>query len=53
MKRRDRKLGMNCDITRRDFLNGVNIAVAGSLYWWFVRRVGLAPGALPVAAARP
>lgn len=31
MKRRDRQLGMDCDITRRDFLNGVNIAVTGSL----------------------
>ncbi len=27
----DRKLGMDRDISRRDFLNGVNIAVAGSL----------------------
>ena len=27
----DRKLGMDRDITRRDFLSGVNIAVAGSL----------------------
>jgi len=31
MKRDDRELGMDCDITRRDFLNGVNIAVTGSL----------------------
>ncbi len=31
MKRHDRDLGMGCDITRRDFLNGVNIAVTGSL----------------------
>ncbi len=31
MKRHDRELGMDCDITRRDFLNGVNIAVTGSL----------------------
>jgi spermidine dehydrogenase len=30
-KRHDRELGMDCDITRRDFLNGVNIAVTGSL----------------------
>ena len=30
-KQRDRKLGMDRDITRRDFLNGVNIAIAGSL----------------------
>ena len=28
---RDRSLGMNRDITRRDFLNGVSIAVGGSL----------------------
>ena len=31
MKRRDRQLGMDREITRRDFLNGVNIAVTGSL----------------------
>ena len=31
MKTRDRKLGIDRDITRRDFLNGVNIAVTGSL----------------------
>ncbi len=31
MKRKDRQLGMDRDITRRDFLNGVNIAVTGSL----------------------
>jgi len=31
MKRKDRELGMDRDITRRDFLNGVNIAVTGSL----------------------
>ncbi|MCZ6644307.1 MAG: FAD-dependent oxidoreductase [Gammaproteobacteria bacterium] len=30
-KRNDRELGMDRDITRRDFLNGVNIAVAASL----------------------
>ena len=29
--RKGRKLGMDRDITRRDFLNGVNIAVSGSL----------------------
>ena len=28
---KDQKLGMDRDITRRDFLNGVNIAVSGSL----------------------
>ncbi len=31
MKRRDRQLGMGREITRRDFLSGVNIAVTGSL----------------------
>jgi len=31
MNKNDQKLGMNCDITRRDFLNGVNIAIAGSV----------------------
>ena len=31
MKRKDRELGMDRDITRRDFLSGVNIAVSGSL----------------------
>ncbi len=31
MKQHDCELGMDCDITRRDFLNGVNIAVTGSL----------------------
>ncbi len=31
MKQKDRQLGMDRDITRRDFLNGVNIAVTGSL----------------------
>ena len=31
MNRRDRELGMDRDITRRDFLSGVNIAVTGSL----------------------
>jgi spermidine dehydrogenase len=28
---RDRELGMGCPITRRDFLNGVSIAVGGSI----------------------
>ncbi len=31
MNRRDRELGMDREITRRDFLSGVNIAVSGSL----------------------
>ncbi|MDA0680982.1 MAG: NAD(P)/FAD-dependent oxidoreductase [Proteobacteria bacterium] len=31
MKRSDRQLGMHRDITRRDFLNGINVAVTGSL----------------------
>lgn len=28
---RDQQLGMNCSITRRDFLNGVSVAVGGSI----------------------
>ena len=32
MSRRDRQLGMGRDITRRDFLNGVSIAVTSSLF---------------------
>ena len=31
MKRKNRQLGMDRDITRRDFLNGTSIAVGGSL----------------------
>ncbi len=31
MKRKDRLLGMDRDITRRDFLNGTSSAVGGSL----------------------
>ncbi|MFQ5983473.1 MAG: NAD(P)-binding protein, partial [Woeseiaceae bacterium] len=31
MKREDRQLGMDRDISRRDFLNGVSIAIGGSL----------------------
>jgi spermidine dehydrogenase len=31
MNRRDRQLGMDRDITRRDFLNGVGLAVSGSI----------------------
>jgi spermidine dehydrogenase len=31
MNRRDRRLGMAADITRRDFLNGVSLAMAGTL----------------------
>lgn len=31
MKQRDKLLGMNSDITRRDFLNGVGVAVGASL----------------------
>ena len=30
MNRRDKKLGMDRDITRRDFLNGASIAISGS-----------------------
>ena len=31
MKQRDRQLGMDADITRRDFLNGVSVAIGASL----------------------
>ncbi len=31
MKRRNRQLGMDRDITRRDFLNGSSIALGGAL----------------------
>ncbi len=31
MKEEDRQLGMARDITRRDFLNGMNLAITGSL----------------------
>ena len=31
MTKKDRKLGMDRDITRRDFLNGASIAISGSL----------------------
>ena len=31
MKKSDKTLGMNCDITRRDFMNGVGVAVTGAL----------------------
>ena len=31
MKKNDRKIGMNSHISRRDFLNGANIAITGSL----------------------
>ena len=30
MNRRDKMLGMDRDITRRDFLNGASIAISGS-----------------------
>ena len=32
MNKTDRKLGMDKDISRRDFLNGVSIAVGASLF---------------------
>jgi spermidine dehydrogenase len=32
MNRNDKKLGMDRDITRRDFLNGASIAISGSLF---------------------
>jgi spermidine dehydrogenase len=31
VNKRDRKLGMECAITRRDFLNGVSVAIGGAL----------------------
>ena len=31
MKKRDRELGMNREITRRDFLSGSSIAIAGAV----------------------
>jgi spermidine dehydrogenase len=31
MKQHDRELGMNCDITRRDFLSGVSVAIGASI----------------------
>ena len=45
MKKRDRELGMDRGITRRDFINGVSAAAAGSL----VPGVGFAAGAYPPA----
>ena len=30
MKRSDRELGMDRDITRRDFISGVGVAITGS-----------------------
>ncbi len=32
MKTRDRRLGMSADISRRDFLNGVSVAIGASLW---------------------
>ncbi len=31
MKRQDRELGMDRDITRRDFLSGVSVAIGASI----------------------
>ena len=31
MKSRDRQLGMNANISRRDFLNGASLAIGASL----------------------
>ena len=45
MNRRDRELGMDRPITRRDFLQGVSIAVGGSL----LSRRSFAAGAYPPA----
>src|SRR5262245_31189815 len=44
MNRRDRNLGMDRSITRRDFLNGVGVAVGGSLLSSpMARAMGLLP----------
>ena len=32
MKKTDRELGMDRDITRRDFLNGASVAIGGTLF---------------------
>ena len=46
MKRRDRELGMDRSITRRDFLNGVSVVVGGSLLAPFGSAAGAYPPAL-------
>ena len=43
-KSKDRDLGMRRDITRRDFVNGVGVAVTGSL---------IAPGWLSALGGKP
>jgi spermidine dehydrogenase len=44
MKRRDRNLGMDRTITRRDFLNGIGVAVGASLFESpIARAMGLLP----------
>ncbi len=47
MKEHDRRLGMDRDITRRDFLNGTSVAIGGSLL-----ASGSASG-MPSPASRP
>ena len=49
MKRRDRELGMDRSVTRRDFLNGVSVAVGGSLLAGPLAPFGSAAGAYPPA----
>ena len=47
----DRDLGMGCDITRRDFLNGVAVAVGGSLFTPCWPEAALAQASEPEQAA--
>jgi len=51
--KKDIKLGMDRDITRRDFLNGVNIAVAGSMLSAPLAAALAAEGASPAAQMMP
>ncbi len=32
MKRKDRELGMDREITRRDFLDGASVAIGGAMF---------------------
>ena len=41
MNAHDRELGLGRDITRRDFLNGVAVALTGSLGFAITRRLGV------------
>ena len=53
MKRRDRRLGMDRHITRRDFLNGTSIAVTGSLLSAPLSQALAALGSSPSAQMTP